>query len=83
MGKQAIGIYATNYKKRMDTMANILWYPEIPQVVTKPAMYTNMLKLPAGQNVVVAIMCNTGYNQEDSIIMNKSAVEGDYLIRLS
>ena len=57
MGKQAIGIYATDYKQRMDTMANILWYPQIPQVITKPAMYTNMLKLPAGQNVVVAIMC--------------------------
>ena len=31
--------------------------------------------MPAGCNVVVAIMCYTGYNQEDSIIFNQSAID--------
>jgi DNA-directed RNA polymerase II subunit RPB2 len=31
--------------------------------------------LPNGQNVIVAIMCYTGYNQEDSIILNRSSID--------
>ena len=31
--------------------------------------------MPNGMNVVVAIASYTGYNQEDSIIMNKSAID--------
>ena len=32
-------------------------------------------KLPNGINVVVAIMTYTGYNQEDSVILNKAAID--------
>jgi DNA-directed RNA polymerase II subunit RPB2 len=31
--------------------------------------------LPAGINAIVAIMCYTGYNQEDSLIMNQSSID--------
>lgn len=37
--------------------------------------YLRFRELPAGNNATVAIMCYTGYNQEDSLIMNTSAVE--------
>jgi DNA-directed RNA polymerase II subunit RPB2 len=37
--------------------------------------YLHFSELPAGINAVVAIMTYTGYNQEDSVIMNRSAVE--------
>lgn len=75
MGKQAVGIYATNFRKRIDTMGHILHYPQQPLVNTRPSYYVNANKMPSGQNVIVAIACYTGYNQEDSLIINQSALD--------
>ena len=38
------------------------------------AEYSND-KLPAGFNTIVAIMTNTGYNQEDGVIINKTSID--------
>jgi len=75
MGKQALGLYATNFNSRFDTMANVLCYPQKPLVNTRTAKYVNLDKLPHGQQCVVAVACYTGYNQEDSILMNKASIE--------
>ena len=75
MGKQALGIYSTAFRKRMDTQAHILHYPQKPIVNTIPSKYLNSSEIPGGQMAIVAIACYTGYNQEDSLIMNKSAIE--------
>ena len=37
--------------------------------------YLHFKELPSGFNVIVAIGCFTGYNQEDSIIFNQSAID--------
>ena len=75
MGKQAMGIYASNYQVRMDTMAHVLHYPQKPLVTTRAMEFLHFRELPSGVNCVVAIMIYTGYNQEDSLIMNQSAID--------
>ena len=75
MGKQAMGIYATNFRYRMDTLAHILCYPQLPIINSKMIKYLPSNNLPCGINCIVAIASYSGYNQEDSIIMNKSAVD--------
>ena len=75
MGKQAMGIYMTNYRKRMDTMGHILYYPNKPIVDTNIGKLVPSCKVPNGLNVIVAIASYGGYNQEDSILINKGSVD--------
>ena len=75
MGKQAMGIYAINFQKRMDTLAYVLNTIERPLVKTKYSKFVNYDKLPAGLNCIVAICSYTGYNQEDSVILNQGSID--------
>jgi DNA-directed RNA polymerase II subunit RPB2 len=75
MGKQAMGIYATNYRYRMDTLAHVLSYAQLPIVNNRMIKYLPSNNLPAGINAIVGIASYSGYNQEDSVIMNASAIQ--------
>ena len=76
MGKQATGIYTTNYKLRMDTDGkSVLCYPQRPIVMTKLAKYIHLDDLPQTTEVIFAIMSYKGYGQEDAVILNKSSIQ--------
>ena len=75
MGKQAMGMYALNYRERFDAMSHLLCYPQIPLVSPFVSKFYGSEKMPFGQNIVVAIMTYTGYNQEDSIMINRSFLQ--------
>ena len=75
MGKQAMGMYVTNYDNRMDKTAYVLTYPARPLVDTRVMNMIELNQIPSGTQVVVAIMTHSGYNQEDSILFNKGSID--------
>ena len=75
MGKQAMGMYVTNFDNRMDKTAYILTTPMRPLVDTRIMNFIKLNRIPSGSMVMVAIMCYSGYNQEDSIIFNQGALD--------
>jgi|694.fasta_scaffold30453_7 DNA-directed RNA polymerase II subunit RPB2 len=75
MAKQAIGTYTSNFTQRLDTIANVLNYPHIPLVEPRTVIYSPLKKLYHGYQAIVAIMLYSGYNQEDSIIMNQGSID--------
>jgi len=72
---QSIGIFSTNFLKRVDTKSNILVYPQNSLVKTHINDVLNYENHPSGQNIVIAVMTFKCFNIEDAIIMNKSSIE--------
>ena len=75
MGKQAMGMYVTNYDNRLDKTAYVLTYPMRPLVDTRVMNMIGLNSIPSGSQIVVAIMTHSGYNQEDSILFNKGSID--------
>ena len=73
--RHAVGIYSSAYNTRFDTFSHILYYPQRPLVATRYRKYIGFDKLPYGINAIVAIMCYSGYNQEDALIINRTSME--------
>ena len=75
MGKQAMGVPMADFNIRMDSHFHTLWYPQKPLVSTSLGRKMGIEEFPAGINAIVAIMCRSGYNQEDSVVFNQSAID--------
>ena len=59
----------------MDKTAYVLNYPTRPLVDTRVMNLIKMNQIPSGCNINVAIMTHTGYNQEDSVLINKGSID--------
>ena len=75
MGKQAMGMYVTNFDTRMDKTGYVLTYPMRPLVDTRIMNMIQLNRAPSGCQVIVAIISHTGYNQEDSILFNSGSIK--------
>lgn len=75
MSKQSMGIYATNFDVRMDKTAYILNYPRRALVDTRIMNIIKINEIPSGSTITVAIMTHSGYNQEDSLLVNKGSID--------
>ena len=53
----------------------MLNYGQIPIVKSRYLKHINNEEHPCGENVIVAIMCYSGYNVEDSILFNEGSVK--------
>ena len=73
--KQAVSLYHTNYQVRMDKTAVILNAGQIPLVKTRYLEHINHEENTYGINAMVAIMCFTGYNVEDAVLINEGALQ--------
>lgn len=75
--KYAAAWFHTNYKKRFDTIAMMLCQPQKP--LSQTWVYNEIMGkggcLPYGVNAIVAVTVYGGTNQEDAVILNKSAVQ--------
>lgn len=73
--KQGVSMYATNWQNRFDNTAHVLCYGQSQLSRTLYANYLGDGKMPYGQNVILAIACWSGYNQEDGIVFNYDALQ--------
>lgn len=72
--KQAMGFYTSNLLGRSDSSGHQLFYPQNPLVTTRAWDYLRKPELTNGQVAIVSIQCY-GYNQEDSIVMNRASID--------
>ena len=75
MAKQAMGWNHLRPHERFDTCNHFIHYAQKRLVSTQQTSWMHLNEMASGHNVVVAIMTYTGYNQEDSVLINKSAID--------
>jgi hypothetical protein len=74
-GRQACSVYHSNYQVRMDKTAIVLNYGQTPLLKSQLLQHIDREEQPCGENVIVAIMCYTGYNVEDAILVNEGSIK--------
>jgi DNA-directed RNA polymerase II subunit RPB2 len=73
--KQGVSNYSTNYQVRLDKTSYVLNTGQTPLTKSRYLKYITNEEHNYGENAIVAIMCHTGYNVEDAVIVNRGALE--------
>jgi ribA/ribD-fused uncharacterized protein len=72
--KQGIGTVVTNLKNRYETYSHQLCYGESPMCRTFTYEVIGNGEMPYGFNCVIAATSESGYNQDDGLIINRDSV---------
>lgn len=75
MISQAIGFPCLNHRRLFYQKMHILHYPQRPITTTMHSRIVGLENLPIGQNIILAIASTDGYNQDDALIFNQSAID--------
>ena len=68
-------LYSSVFSDRWDVSVDLLHHAQRPLVTTRLATRFHANDMPYGENAIVAIMAASGYNMEDSVMMNAHAVQ--------
>ena len=74
-GKHAASVYSLAHRHRMEVGSPVLNAGQRPILTTRFERLVGSDAHPNGENAVVAVMCYSGYNQEDGVLLNRAAVE--------
>jgi DNA-directed RNA polymerase IV and V subunit 2 len=90
ISQQAIGYSPTNSQYRLDTLSHQMFYPQRPLFRTVVSYGLGEAKTDCssgrkddfntpeyfnGQNAIVSVNVHQGFNQEDSLVMNRASLE--------
>ncbi|KAF1896751.1 hypothetical protein Lal_00034451 [Lupinus albus] len=75
MAKQTMAFSSQTIQHRADQKLYHLQTPQSPIVRTSAYTKYSIDEFPTGTNAIVAVLSYTGYDMEDAMILNKSAVE--------
>lgn len=75
MIKQALGMYSMAFALRYDNSGHVMIYNQKPLACTSTNNIEGFTEMSSGTNAIVAITTYGGWNQEDSIMMNQSAID--------
>jgi DNA-directed RNA polymerase II subunit RPB2 len=74
-GKQAVSLFHSNFTNRIDKSSLVLNYGQLPLTKSRYFSYATKNQHPYGENAIVAIMCYSGYNVEDAVIINGGSLK--------
>ncbi len=73
--KQGVSLYSTNFQNRIDKTSLVLNYGQLPLTKSRYLKHFTNEEHPYGENAIVAIMCYSGYNVEDAVIVNEGSLK--------
>eukprot|EP00798_Chlamydomonas_sp_ICE-L_P010691 gene10691-12383_t len=79
MAKQTMGTPLQALQHRTDTKLYRIQNPQTPIARTRKYNEYHMDECPNGTNAIVAVLAHTGFDMEDAMILNKSAVERGFM----
>ena len=73
--KQAVSVYHSNFHTRFDKSSFVLNYGQIPLTKSRYLKHATQEQHPYGENAIVAVMCYSGFNVEDAVIINEASLK--------